>query len=329
MRSGSPPPRPLSPEALAELVGRRDKDGVKLARQLLKALKKSAPDSLPAIADDAELAAAGADALPALLDEAEAATDESKRAAALAAIARHVPRETLSAEQIGRVRKMLSGAKSGEVATAAGFALAHAGDRDFLSAQLDALVADDADIRRTALFFIGAGRFRPALDKLVELLAPGNASVRSAAIWAAGEIGSQQVVPTLLGMIEQGAAIPDVCEALGKLADVTALPQLLQVVQHGTAEQTSAACGAVARTLAGAEGQAIPKDLATTIASTMDRVAGDPPDGTAGFFALAVLARLGAEISPNRVRAALGAKLDGDDLKGVAGFFAGRKPPTH
>lgn len=318
--SGPPPTSELTAEALAELVGRADPSGIKLARQVLEALARAAPERVPHLAEARA-------AVPYHLRTAEEAKDDATRAAALHAVAKQAPLGSLTKPQIDSIRGHLRDAKSPEVATAAGWALARGQDRDFLSAQLDVLATDDdREAQRIAAYFIGSGRFLPAEDELIRLLAPGHASVRSAAVWALGELRSSSATPTFLAMIEEGAYVEEVCEALGKIADASAIPALLQVVHAGTTPQVRAATEAIARTLGGAEETMLPAEVGETLARIMAWLVDKSDDVTTGFFGLSVLARMGAPLSPVRIRKVLGAKLADEDVSGVAAFFSSRKP---
>jgi hypothetical protein len=252
------------------------------------------------------------DALAHLLavDDADTAVDGAKAAA------------DVRANACARLRTVLSAASDVDFAVALAKTLALAGDEVTLRAQLVRLGDDDPGVVATAARLLGLGKYQAAAEPLAVLVSPERIYESRWVIWALGEIGDVTTLPALERALAHSFRVVDCLIAVGKIGQLTSIPQVQAFLTLGLPEQRDAAARALAMILDShrsfVRGDA---SLRQTLVGPLERDLADPtaPLGTSTrFFLLLCLARLGQKLDESRVRRYLALGLPDRDVAGLA-----------
>lgn len=127
--------------------------------------------------------------------------------------------------------------------------LAIARDHGVLHEQLHRLADSDPGVVASAARLLGLGRYAPASRILRELVSPERFYESRAVIWALGELGDPDVLPTLYRALAQAFRVVDCTIAIGKIGQLTSVGQLTPLVLTGAPEQRDAAVRALAMIL--------------------------------------------------------------------------------
>lgn len=234
---------------------------------------------------------------------------------------------------LARLRAVLAREPSPEVQADLLKTLALARDPALVREQLERLADPDPGIVASAARMLGYARFAPAAQVLARLVSPERSFEARFVIWALGEIGADIALPALYDAVEHGFFVVDVCVAIGKIGQITSVGRLVPVLLRGLAEEREAAARGLAQILdrhrpldAGSSVLEPLFERLTDLFQNLLNTADARVSPSTRFHLLLGLARMGRRIDPARLRRFLNVTLDGDELEGVAAFFASRRP---
>lgn len=133
----------------------------------------------------------------------------------------------------------------GEVRTNAAVALIRIGDEQLFPEVVKALRHPDARVVIGAAVALGRLADARVVPNLIEAFKTENAEVGAAVAWALGQCADPVVLPWLITAVEQGFAVANACEALGRIGDVRAQPTLLRALEHPSDEVRAYAARAI------------------------------------------------------------------------------------
>lgn len=139
--------------------------------------------------------------------------DPDVRADAAEALGRMKDRRALSP-----LRALLSD-PDGEVRTNAAVALVRIGDEQLFPEVVKALRHADPRVVVGAAVTLGRLGDRRVVPNLVEAFKTENVEVGAAVAWALGQCGDRAALPWLITAVDQGFAVANACEALGRIGD--------------------------------------------------------------------------------------------------------------
>jgi hypothetical protein len=201
--------------------------------------------------------------------------------------------------------------------------LAIARDHGVLHEQLHRLADSDPGVVASAARLLGLGRYAPASRILRELVSPERFYESRAVIWALGELGDPDVLPTLYRALAQAFRVVDCTIAIGKLGQLTSVGQLTPLVLVGAPEQRDAAVRALAMILDHHRHEQKPLgDLFASLKGLIEAQLGSGMalSGSTRFHMLLCLARMGVTLDEPRIRRSLQLGID-DDAAAVASVF--------
>ena len=201
--------------------------------------------------------------------------------------------------------------------------LAIARDHGVLHEQLHRLADSDPGVVASAARLLGLGRYAPASRILRELVSPERFYESRAVIWALGELGDPDVLPTLYRALAQAFRVVDCAIAIGKIGELTSVGQLTPLVLTGAPEQRDAAVRALAMILDHHRHEQKPLgDLFASLKGLIEAQLGSGMalSGSTRFHMLLCLARMGVTLDEPRIRRYLQLGID-DDAAAVASVF--------
>lgn len=151
------------------------------------------------------------------------------------------------------VRKLLTD-PDGEVRTNAAVALIRIGDDKLFPEVVKSLRHPDARIVIGAAVALGRLADRRVVPNLVEAFKTEDPEVGAAVAWALGQCGDAAALPWLITAVEQGFAVANACEALGRIADARAQAALLKATEHAADDVRAYAARAIGLLRYDAEG---------------------------------------------------------------------------
>lgn len=120
----------------------------------------------------------------------------------------------------------------GGVRTAAAVALIRVGDQQLFPEVVKALRHEDPQVVIGAAVALGYLADRRVVPNLVEAFKTDNVEVGAAVAWALGQCKDAAALPWLITAVEQGFAVANACEALGRIGDARAQGALLRALDH-------------------------------------------------------------------------------------------------
>jgi HEAT repeat protein len=120
----------------------------------------------------------------------------------------------------------------GEVRTNAAVALIRIGDEQLFPEVVKALRHEDPRVVIGAAVALGRLADKRVVPNLVEAFKTENPEVGAAVAWALGQCKDAAALPWLTTAVEQGFAVANACEALGRIADPKAQAALLKATTH-------------------------------------------------------------------------------------------------
>lgn len=319
---------PSVPSAfISDVLSLEDPEAAALAKALVPALRAIDPGLVPAVLQHRFLTEiqAGPRATSELLAiYRKASDDEQTRASVLDALAHILDRDPPDGQVVGALQKILGGTRSPRLASLAARALATAGEPGFLAQQRGFLASDQPSDVRLAAKLLGYGRDEGSVSALVALLNPDRGAVLDVVLWALGEIGSEDALPALHGLLDVFVQVELTCEALGKIAAPASIPRLLPFVTNADGGQRRAASEALARILT-QQGPTGDETLDGRLRSQLETVLERDDRLDVRFFALLGASVLGAHVSPSRILERLGGEVD-PSARAAMKTLAGRKP---
>lgn len=136
-----------------------------------------------------------------------------------------------STQVVSALRAHLKDA-DGDVRTAVAVALIRAGDQQLFPEVVKSLRHDDPKVVIGAAVALGHLADRRVVPNLVEAFKTDNLEVGAAVAWALGRCGDPAALPWLITAVEQGFAVANACEAMGRIGDPRAQSALLQALGH-------------------------------------------------------------------------------------------------
>ncbi len=124
----------------------------------------------------------------------------------------------------------------GEVRTNAAVALIRIGDEQLFPEVVKALRHPDPRVIIGAAVALGRLADRRVVPNLVEAFKTENVEVGAAVAWALGQCGDAAALPWLITAVDQGFAVANACEALGRIADARAQGALLTALASSSDE---------------------------------------------------------------------------------------------
>lgn len=310
--------------AISNLMPTVEGEQARMLQMYLNAVSDIGEDLIPEFLDHpyANHIMAGPIAFDDLMKRLDSAGNDTETAEIVDAICEIIERYTETPEVVAKLRSLSTHPSDLVVAcTFRGLALAR--DEEFLSYQHQILGSDRPEFVRSAVIFIGLGRYERALPTLLSLIRPSNMSMVPSILWALGEIASEATLPTLHAMLEERIMAMDVIVALGKIGSASSIPLLLGVLSFGTVGERECAARAVGLIALQNAGDLGP-ELEDGAKKVLLRIIDSDPDRRTRYFALTAYAYLGGKLPQNRVFRSLGAELPDTDVPPMAAFFTQR-----
>ena len=320
---------PIVPkELLSNLLGVEKNKQIEFTGQILEALERISPDLVPRLNDHpyADAIVEGPSACPTLLKLYDSEEDELAQAAILDAIAQINQQDYPTKEVAEALQEILAESKSEVLVSAAAKALATARHEGFLAQQSEFLASESPSQVRISAKLLGYGKYEPAVERLLMLLQPDNMAVADAVVWALGEIGSEEALPTLHGMLTASVLSEDVLEAMGKIGNLTSVVRLIAILTEGTENQREKAARAFSQIARANSGDLEDAKLQQRSLLLLERLIEHDSSTLVRFHSIVGHSLLGGHLKPAQITRALGARLAGTRLDSVAGFFANRGP---
>lgn len=320
----------LFPEAAYQrLLGLNDAKDIRFAEQVVGTLQRIDRGLLPPAAEHplGHLIAQGQAALPQLLDLVDRGS-EREALDALDALAHVLLYAPLPEPLLPRLRHQLELDQSPDRRALVAKCLAIGRDQAFLTEQLKLLADPDPGAVATAARLLGFGRFAPALPLLRELVSPTRVYESRYVIWALGEIGMREALPTLELALGSAFRVVDCLIAMGKIADLTSIPRVTPMIVDGLPEQRDAAYRALAMILdRHRDLLAVLPELSKELGGLVLHQFADDKlklSGSTRFHMCLCLARLGHKLDAGTVRRYLRIDLEDSEAGGMASYFMRR-----
>jgi len=318
----------LPNELLANLLGAEGKKQVRFTEQIIEALEKISPDLVPRFSKHPYVDAIveGPSAFPTLLALYESEDDAHAKASILDAIAEINAQYYATAEVISAVQGIIGETEDTAISSMAARALATAKHEGFLSQQNDFLMSESPSTVRVAAKLLGYGEYEPSLERLLSLLQPENIAVADAVVWALGEIGNAEALPTLHDMLSFSILSEEVIEAMGKIGNLNSVVRLLAVLSEGTQLQREKASKALGQIARANSGDFQDSELQERSLKILEHLIEKDVSLLVRFYSIVGHSLLGGHLAPVQITKALGARLAGARMNSVADFFANRGP---
>ncbi|MBL93091.1 MAG: hypothetical protein CMH56_14920 [Myxococcales bacterium] len=125
-------------------------------------------------------------------------------------------------------------------------ALIRVGDAGLFPEIVKALRHEDSKVVVGAALALGRLGDKRVVPNLVEAFKTENFEVGAAVAWALGQCKDPAALPWLITAVEQGFAVANACEALGRIGDIRAKQILLRALSYSAADVRAYAARALA-----------------------------------------------------------------------------------